>query len=63
MDDTAKAEHKMRIKELRNFISSQPSETTEFDESLVKKLLERVTIHGNYLEVRFKSGVAVSVEK
>ena len=63
MDDTAKVEHKKRICELRSFIRSQPCEVTEFDESLVKKLLERVTVHEDYLEFRFKSGVTVSVEK
>ncbi len=63
MDDTAKAEHKKRIKELQKFIRSQPCEVTEFDESLVKKLLERVTVHDDYLEFRFKSGVTISVKK
>lgn len=63
MDDTAKKEHKKRIKELRTFILSQPSEISEFDEALVKKLLEKVTVYDDYLEFRFKSGVTVSVEK
>jgi hypothetical protein len=35
---------------------------TEFDESLVKKLLEKVTVHDDYLEFRFKSGVTISIE-
>lgn len=56
-------EHTKRIKELQKFIRSQPCEVTEFDESLVKKLLERVTVYDDYLEFRFKSGVTVSVEK
>ncbi len=63
MDDAAKAEHKKRIRELRKFIRSQPSEITEFDETLVRKLLVQVTVHENYLEFRFKSGVMVRVEK
>ena len=63
MDDTAKKEHKKRIKELRTFIQSQPSEISEFDETLVKKLLEKVTIYEDYMEFQFKSGVTVSVEK
>ena len=49
-------------KELQKFIQSQPSEITEFDESLVKKLLEKVTVHDDYLEFRFKSGVTISIE-
>lgn len=63
MDDTAKTEHKKRIRELRKFIERQKSEITEFDGTLVKKLLEKVTIHGDFMEFRFKSCVTVSVEK
>ena len=63
MYDTAKKEHKKRIKELRTFILSQPSEISEFDEALVKKLLEKVTVYEEYMEFQFKSGVTVSVEK
>ena len=63
MDDTAKKEHKKRIKELHTFIQSQPSEISEFDETLVKKLLEKVTVYEEYMEFQFKSGVTVSVEK
>ncbi len=63
MDDAAKAEHKKRIRELRAFIRSQPYGITEFDETLVKHLVERVTVFGDYLVFRLKSGVEVVVEK
>lgn len=63
MDETAKAEHKKRIRELRKFIRSQPSKITKFDETLVRKLLTQVTVHEDYLEFQFKSGVTVSIEK
>ena len=62
MDDATQKEHTKRIKELQKFIQSQPSEITEFDEALVKKLLEKVTVHDDYLEFRFKSGVTISIE-
>ena len=62
MDDATQKEHTKRIKELQKFILSQPSEITEFDEALVKKLLEKVTVHDDYLEFRFKSGVTISIE-
>ncbi|WP_303825531.1 hypothetical protein [Ruminococcus flavefaciens] len=51
MDDAAKAAHRQRIQELLNFINSQPRTITEFDEALVKKLLEKVTVHDDYLEL------------
>lgn len=63
MDSTAKSEHKKRIKELKRFIERQESKVLAFDEALVKKLIEKVIVHDDYLEFRFKSGVTVSVEK
>ena len=63
MDDNAKSEHKKRIRELLKFIERQKSKVLVFDGSLVKKLLEKVTVYDDYLEFRFKSGVTVIVEK
>lgn len=63
MDDTARAAHRERIQELLHFIHSQPRTVTEFDEVLVKKLLESVKVCKNFLEFRFKSGVTISIEK
>ena len=63
MDDAAKAAHRERIQELLNFINSKPRTITEFDEALVRKLLESVKVCEFFLEFRFKSGVTVSVEK
>ncbi len=63
MDDAAKAVHRERIQELLHFINSQPRTITEFDEALVKKLLESVKVCEFFLEFRFKSGVTISIEK
>ena len=63
MDSTAKSEHKKRIKELCTFIRSQSGEITEFDAALAKKLLKKITVHDDFMEFHFKSGVSVSMEK
>ena len=63
MDEAAKNERKKRIRELANFINSQPRTITEFDEALVKKLLESVKVCESFLEFRFKSGMTISIEK
>ena len=63
MDEAAKDERKKRIQELLHFINSQPRAITEFDEALVKKLLESVKVCEFFLEFRFKSGVTISIEK
>ena len=57
------SECKRRIRELLKFIERQKSRVCVFDGSLVKKLLEKVTVYDDYLEFHFKSGVTVSVEK
>lgn len=63
MDDMTQKEHTKRIRVLQKFIQSQPSEITEFDEALVKKLLEKVVVYDDCLEFYFKSSVRISVEK
>ena len=63
MDYATQKEHTKCIKELQKFIQSQPNEITEFDEALVKTLLEKGTVHDAYLEFWFKSGVTISGEK
>lgn len=62
MDDATQKEHTKRINELQKFIRSQPSEITEFDKALVRKQLEKVIVHSEYLEIRFKSRVTFSIE-
>ena len=49
--------------ELKRFIERQKNKVLVFDEALVRKLIEKVTVYDDYLEFRFKSGVTVSVEK
>ena len=62
MDEAAKKERKKRIRELANFIDSQPRAITEFDEALAKKLLEGVRVGETYLEYQFKSGARIVIE-
>ena len=62
MNDTSRAELLARINEMEEFITSQPSEITEFDENLVKRLLAKVTIYEEKIVFEFKSGVSVEFE-
>ncbi|MBQ7004324.1 MAG: recombinase family protein [Oscillospiraceae bacterium] len=62
MDDVDKTEYQNRIRELQEFIRSQPKRLS-FNETLVKHLLSKVTVFEDHLVFEFKSGVAVSVEK
>ena len=54
---------KKRIAEMRVFLDSQPTEVLEYDEQLVRRLIEKVTVYDERFEVIFKSGMTVDVER
>ena len=53
---------KQRIREMREFLEQQ-SKVTEYDELLVRRLIEKVTVYDERFEVEFKSGAKVDVER
>lgn len=55
-------ELKKRITDMGDFLREQPTALTEYDEPLVRRLIEKVTVHENKFTVEFKSGVAVDVK-
>ncbi|MDG2950215.1 hypothetical protein [Exercitatus varius] len=52
-----------RIKELQDFIGSQQSEITEFDERLIRKLIQQITVYDDRFTVRFKSGLEIDINE
>ena len=50
---------KQRLREMREFLEQQPTEVTEYDELLVRRLIEKATVYDDRFEVEFKSGVKV----
>lgn len=52
-----------RIKALQEFIKKQPSSLTAFDETLVHKLIESITVFSNHFSVEFKSGIRVEINE
>lgn len=54
---------KQRIKEMQEFLDTQSTEATEYDELLVWRLIEKVTVYEERFEVEFKSGAKVDVER
>ena len=54
---------KQRIQEMREFLDSQHTEITDYDELLVRRLIEKVTVYEERFEVEFKSGAKVDVAK
>ena len=54
---------KKRIAEMREFLNSQTTEVLEYDEQLVRRLIEKLTVYDERFEVEFKSGMTVDVER
>ena len=54
---------KQRIREMREFLEQQYTEVTEYDELLVRRLIEKVTVYDERFEVEFKSGAKVGVKR
>ena len=54
---------KQRIREMREFLEQQSTEVTEYDELLVRRLIEKVTVYDERFEVEYKSGAKVDVER
>lgn len=50
-------------KSMRAFLREQPTAITEYDEPLVRRLIEKVTVYEDKFTVEFKSGVTVDVNE
>ena len=59
VDSVVKDEQMKIITDLQDFIREQSTEITEFDETLVKRLIERIAVFDEYFTVEFKSGVVI----
>ena len=54
---------KKRISEMQQFLSGQTQEVTEYDEQLVRRLIEKITVYDEWVTVEFKSGTSVKVRR
>lgn len=52
-----------RIEEMRAFLEEQANEPLAYDEQLVWRLVEKVTVYEDRLTVEFKSGLEMDVER
>lgn len=53
---------RQRIAEINDFLNEQSCQLEEYDEQLVRRLIEKVTVFDDKLTVEFKSRVEINVE-
>ena len=63
VENANRDELKKRIADMSTFLQEQPTTITEYDEQLVRRLIEKVTVYEDKFTVEFKSGLAVDVEQ
>lgn len=56
-------EMKKRISEMQQFLAEQQQNITEYDEQLVRRLIEKITVYDERVTVEFKSGTSVDVRR
>ena len=52
-----------RLMELEEFLDNQELEIENYEEELVRKLIEKIVVYEEKLKVIFKSGLEVEIEK
>ncbi len=62
LDNIGRDELKKRITEMDPFLKEQPTSLTEYNESLARRLIEKITVYEDKFTVEFKSGVTVDVQ-
>ena len=62
VDTASRDEQISRITQLQDFISRQTADLTEFDETLVKRWVQKITVRPDRYTVELKSGLSVDIE-
>lgn len=51
-----------RITEMHDFINKQPTEIDEYDETLARRMIQKITVFEDHFNVEFKSSVDVDIK-
>ena len=63
IQDAERDDRRQRIEEMRAFLKEQANEPLGYDEQLVRRLVEKITVYEDRLMVEFKSGLEKDVER
>lgn len=62
VDTAARDAQIVHINKLQDFIKQQPAHLEAFDEALVKRWLERITVWDDHFTVKLKSGLKIEIK-
>lgn len=61
VNDAAQEGARQRVQEMMKYLREQPVEVTEYDEQLVRRLVEKITVYDEKFVVKFKAGVEIEI--
>ena len=62
LEDANRTAMKQRLEELEAFLDEQQEQVTDYDEGMVRRLIERITVFEDHLEFEFKCGLETEVQ-
>lgn len=62
-EEAGKKGSKQRLEDMEKFLNEQSTFLEEYDEQLVRRLIEKITVYDDKLTIEFKSGVEIDIEK
>lgn len=62
MGDAERESARQRMQEMMEYLQKQPTEVTEYDEQLVRRMIEKITVFDEKFVVEFKAGVEIEIE-
>ncbi len=61
LEDANREGSRLKLEELESFLSKQGTEVQEYDDALVRRLVETITVYDDRFKVKFKSGIEIEV--
>ena len=62
MEDANSASLRQQLENIEDFLKEQKETVTEYEEMLVRKLIDKVTIYDDHLAFEFQSGLEIEVD-
>ena len=62
LEDASKETLRQKIVELETVLAGINGKVEEYEDALVRKLIERITVYDDYFTVEFKSGIEIDVQ-
>lgn len=63
IDSAVREGIKVRVEEMQQLLKEQATFITEYEDQLVEKLVDRITVFDDHFEIQFKSGATIHIHK